>query len=167
MSTVYCHIDSPIGRLMIAAADDGIRAVEFPQNRYPVKRDGDWREGAHPLLVQATRQLDEYFAGQRRDFDLPLAPRGTAFQLQVWEALRGIGYGQTCSYAQLARSIGNPAAMRAVGAANGRNPIPIIVPCHRVIGANGTLTGFGGGLPTKQILLQLEGVLPGNGPLFD
>lgn len=160
MTVFFGHIDSPIGRLLIAADDDGIRAVEFPENRHPVKREGEWREGEHPLVDEAARQLGEYFAGERRGFDLPLAPRGTEFQRKVWLALRGIPFGQTWSYAQLAKSIDNMQAMRAVGAANGRNPIPIIVPCHRVIGANGTLTGFGGGLPTKKFLLRLEGALP-------
>lgn len=160
MTVFFRHIDSPIGLLLIAADDDGIRAVEFPENRHPVKREGEWREGEHPLLDEAARQLGEYFAGERRGFDLPLAPRGTEFQRKVWLALRGIPFGQTWSYAQLAKSIDNMQAMRAVGAANGRNPIPIIVPCHRVIGANGTLTGFGGGLPTKEFLLRLEGALP-------
>ncbi len=160
MTVFFRHIDSPIGRLLIAADDDGIRALEFPENRHPVKREGEWREGDHPLLDEAARQLGEYFAGERRGFDLPLAPRGTEFQRKVWLALRGIPFGQTWSYAQLAKSIDNMQAMRAVGAANGRNPIPIIVPCHRVIGANGTLTGFGGGLPTKEFLLRLEGALP-------
>ena len=160
MTVFFRHIDSPIGRLLIAADDDGIRAVEFPENRHPVKREGEWREGDHPLLDEAARQLGEYFAGERRGFDLPLAPRGTEFQRKVWLALRGIPFGQTWSYAQLAKSIDTMQAMRAVGAANGRNPIPIIVPCHRVIGANGTLTGFGGGLPTKEFLLRLEGALP-------
>ena len=160
MNIVHTHYDSPVGTLMLAATDTGIHAVEFPENRHPVKRHGDWREGAHALLDAAMRQLDDYFAGKRRDFDLPLAPRGTPFQLQVWQALRSIPFGQTWSYARLAQAVDNPSAMRAVGAANGRNPIPIIVPCHRVIGANGTLTGFGGGLPTKEFLLRLEGALP-------
>ncbi|MGY0503842.1 methylated-DNA--[protein]-cysteine S-methyltransferase [Luteimonas sp. e5] len=160
MRVHYRHIDSPIGRLLIAAGDAGIRALEFPENRHPVKRDGDWVAGNHPLLDAAEQQLHEYFAGQRQQFELPLDAHGTMFQRSVWAALQAIPYGQTCSYARLAQAIGKPAAVRAVGAANGRNPIPIIVPCHRVIGADGTLTGFGGGLPTKQFLLRLEGVLP-------
>lgn len=158
MTTFTWH-DSPIGRLLLAADDAGLRAIQFTQNRHPVKRDDDWREGSHPVLDAATAQLDEYFAGRRRQFDLPLAPRGTDFQRQVWNALRAIPYGQTRSYAQQAQAIGKPKAVRAVGAANGRNPLPIIVPCHRVIGAAGALTGFGGGLPTKQFLLRLEGAL--------
>ena len=114
-----------------------------------------------PLLLAATRlQLEEYFAGTRQAFELPLAPRGTPFQCAVWWALAKIPYGDTISYAQLATRVGKPRAMRAVGAANGRNPLSIVLPCHRVIGADGSLTGFGGGLPTKQFLLTLEGALP-------
>ena len=160
MTVYFTHIDSPIGRLFLAADDEGLRALEFPENRHPVKRDADWREGTHPLLGEASRQLGEYFAGTRQTFDLPLSPRGTDFQLSVWQALRAIPFGETWSYAQLAAKTGKTSAMRAVGAANGRNPIPIIVPCHRVIGADGSLTGFGGGLPTKEFLLRLEGALP-------
>lgn len=152
----YRYVDAPIGRLMIAADAHGIRALEFPQNRHPVKRVGEWREGDTPLLRQAIDQLGEYFDGRRQSFDLPLSARGTPFQHVVWQALRDIPFGHTWSYAQLAQRIGKPTAMRAVGAANGRNPIPIIVPCHRVIGANGTLTGFGGGIDCKRFLLELE-----------
>ncbi|MDO5504964.1 MAG: methylated-DNA--[protein]-cysteine S-methyltransferase [Pseudoxanthomonas suwonensis] len=148
----------PVGRLLIAADDEGIRAVEFPENRHPAKRDGDWCEGHHLLLDRARTQLDEYFAGVRNGFDLPLAPRGTAFQRMAWDALRTIPYGKTRSYAQQAAAIGRPRAVRAIGAANGRNPIPIIIPCHRVIGSGGALTGFGGGIDTKRFLLRLEGV---------
>lgn len=160
MTVYYKHIESPIGSLFIAADDTGLRAIEFPENRHPVKRHGKWREGDHPLLEKTARQLGEYFAGTRQSFDLPLAPYGTDFQLGVWQALRLIPFGETWSYAQLAAKIGKTSAMRAVGAANGRNPLPIIVPCHRVIGADGSLTGFGGGLPTKEFLLRLEGALP-------
>ena len=110
-----------------------------------------------PPLAEVRRQLAEYFAGRRRDFDLPLAPRGTAFERQVWEALLAIPYGETRSYAEIARSIGHPDACRAVGRANGRNPIPIVIPCHRVIGSDGSLTGYGGGLDLKRLLLGLEG----------
>ena len=164
MSTRYTHVDSPVGRLMLAADDAGLRAVEFPENRHPVKREGEWRAGGHPLLDEARRQLGDYFAGTRQGFDLPLAPRGTDFQMRVWQALRSIPYGATWSYARLAERIGQATAMRAVGAANGRNPLPIIVPCHRVIGADGSLTGFGGGLPTKIFLLRLERALPDDLP---
>ncbi|HST44998.1 MAG TPA: methylated-DNA--[protein]-cysteine S-methyltransferase [Luteimonas sp.] len=153
-------LDTPIGPLFLAASDAGLHRIEFALPRYPVARDPQWRDGDHPVLARAVVQLRDYFAGTRRTFDLPLAPSGTPFQRQVWDALSTIGFGQTWSYVQLARAIGRPAASRAVGAANGRNPLPIVVPCHRVIGAGGALTGFAGGLPTKEYLLHLEGALP-------
>lgn len=184
-TTYFTHVDSPVGRLMIAGSDEGLRAVEFPSSQHPVPRHGSWQmldpddikglsngtakadgtggsgEPTPPvqvinLLRNTQRQLDDYFAGQRQHFELPLAPQGTPFQLQVWQALRAIPYGETWSYAQLAEHIGNPRSVRAVGAANGKNPIAIIIPCHRVIGANGSLVGFGGGLATKEKLLSLE-----------
>ena len=159
------RIDSPVGPLMLAADDAGLRHIEFRDNRHPANR-ADWHGGDNAVLQAAEAQLGEYFAGRRRRFELPLAPQGTPFQRQVWQALAGIPYGATVSYAQLARQIGNPAGLRAVGAANGRNPLPIVLPCHRVIGADGELTGFGGGLPVKQFLLQLEGALPEQSGLF-
>lgn len=162
---LYRHLDSPVGLLTVAATDAGLHAIEFPRNRHPADRHG-WTEGDHALIGLAARQLDEYFAAKRHVFDLPLAPRGTEFQLTVWMTLAGIGYGETISYAQLAQRVGKPTAMRAVGAANGRNPLPIVLPCHRVIGADGSLTGFGGGLPTKQFLLELEGALKKADDLF-
>lgn len=161
--TLYTTIDSPVGPLLLAAGDDGLRAIEFHASRHPVPRDADWQPGDHPLLQRARKQLAEYFAGTRRTFDLPLAPRGTDFQRETWQALASIPYGSTISYAELASRVRRPKAMRAVGAANGRNPLPIVLPCHRVIGADGSLTGFGGGLPTKQYLLELEGALPRGG----
>lgn len=151
---------SPVGPLRVAASDAGLHAIQFPGNRHPVKQCTPWQPGDHPLLRQTQAQLDAYFAGRLQVFDLPLAPHGTAFQRQVWQALAQIPFGQTWSYLQLARQVGRPTATRAVGAANGRNPLPIVLPCHRVIGANGALTGFGGGLPTKAFLLTLEGALP-------
>ena len=166
MSVRTTFIDSPVGPLFVAADDAGLRAVEFRDNRHPVKRDGDWREGDDAVLRMARAQFGEYFAGRRRDFDLPLSPRGTEFQRTVWTTLATIPYGETISYAQLAARVGRPSATRAVGAANGRNPLPIVLPCHRVIGADGSLTGFGGGLPTKQFLLKLEGALPAEFDLF-
>jgi methylated-DNA-[protein]-cysteine S-methyltransferase len=162
---LFRHLDSPVGTLTIAATDAGLHAIEFPRNRHPADRQG-WTDGDHAVIDLAARQLDEYFAATRRAFDLPLAPRGTEFQRTVWMTLAGIGYGDTISYAQLAQRVGKPTATRAVGAANGRNPLPIVLPCHRVIGADGSLTGFGGGLPTKQFLLQLEGALPPADDLF-
>ena len=162
----YQHIDSPVDRLLLAADEHGLRLIEFHTPRHPMARIADWREGDN-VVLQATRmQLEEYFAGTRTGFELTLAPHGTAFQKEVWHALADIAYGRTISYAQLAQRVGKPSAMRAVGAANGRNPLPIVLPCHRVIGADGSLTGFGGGLPTKQFLLELEGALPRKRDLF-
>jgi methylated-DNA-[protein]-cysteine S-methyltransferase len=166
MSIVTTRFDSPVGPLLLAADAQGLRAIEFPDNRHPVRRGTDWREGDSPLLRRARAQLEEYFAGRRRSFDLPLSPQGTPFQHSVWMSLARIPYGQTISYARLAALVQRPRASRAVGAANGRNPLPIVLPCHRVIGANGALTGFGGGLPTKQFLLKLEGALPEAFDLF-
>ncbi len=154
------RFDTPIGVLTIAADAKGLRHIEFPSNRHPVDR-AHWRAGAHgaiaDTLLAARTQLLEYFAGTRKTFDLPLAPAGTLFQCEVWRTLATIAYGQTWSYRDLARAIGKPDAVRAVGAANGRNPLPIVLPCHRVIGADGRLVGFGGGLPIKTALLRLEG----------
>jgi methylated-DNA-[protein]-cysteine S-methyltransferase len=163
MTIYYTHIESPVGRLLLAASDAGLHAIEFHAARHAVSRSAEWLEGDHPLLRTAAAQLREYFAGTRRTFDLPLAPDGTDFQRRVWQTLATIPYGQTISYAELASRVGKPSASRAVGAANGRNPLPIVLPCHRVIGANGALTGFGGGLPTKRFLLELEGALLGMG----
>ncbi len=162
----YQYIDSPIDPLLLAADEHGLRLIEFHTPRHPMARVADWREGDNAILHAARMQLKEYFAGTRTSFELPLAPHGTAFQKEVWHALADIAYGQTISYAQLAQHVGKPSAMRAVGAANGRNPLPIVLPCHRVIGADGSLTGFGGGLPTKQFLLELEGALPRKRDLF-
>lgn len=156
----FRSIESPVGPLLIAASDAALVAVEFEDSWHPVRRGADWREGDNAVLRATQRQLDEYFRRRRHAFDLPLAPRGTPFQQQVWATLALIPYGATWSYRDVALRIGNPDAVRAVGAANGRNPIPIVLPCHRVIGADGSLTGFGGGLPTKAFLLRLEGALP-------
>ncbi|MEO6264143.1 MAG: methylated-DNA--[protein]-cysteine S-methyltransferase [Luteimonas sp.] len=156
---LHTSMYSPVGPLLLAADDEGLCLIEFDSPRHPATRGSDWREGDNAVLRDTRTQLDEYFAGTRRGFDLPLAPRGTGFQREVWQALQRIPYGETISYAELATRIGKPSAMRAVGGANGRNPLPIVVPCHRVIGADGSLTGFGGGLPTKRFLLQLEGAL--------
>ena len=158
---ILCRrIDSPVGPLMLAADDHALRHIEFRDNCHPADRR-DWHGGDNEVLQAAQQQLGEYFAGRRRVFDLPLAPVGTQFQRAVWQALADIPYGGTISYAQVAQRLGNPHGTRAVGAANGRNPLPIVLPCHRVIGADGGLTGFGGGLPTKEFLLRLEGALPG------
>lgn len=142
---------TPIGTLGLFAEDDQLVGLSLPDRPAPT---GPRRRTA--VLVRAAAQLDEYFAGERRDFDLPLAPRGTPFQVAVWRALARIPFGETCSYGELARTVGRPSASRAVGAANGANPIAIIVPCHRVIAADGTLGGYSGGLDLKRRLLALE-----------
>jgi len=159
--THYWHeLDSPIGRLLLAGDGARLSHVCFQSGPRPFRPIAGWITDAAPFRT-AVAQLEEYFAGKRRTFDLPLAPRGTDFQQRVWRALREIPYGNTISYGELARRIGKPSAPRAVGLANGANPLPIIVPCHRVIGTNGSLTGFGGGLPIKRRLLALEGATAG------
>lgn len=153
----YDAFESPIGTLTVAADADGrLHHILFPRNRHEARDREHWQHDPRPV-AEARRQLLDYLRGERTAFELPLAPVGTPFQLQVWNTLARIPYGETWSYAQLAQQIGRPSATRAVGAANGRNPLPIVLPCHRVIGADGALTGFGGGLPTKQALLRLEG----------
>jgi methylated-DNA-[protein]-cysteine S-methyltransferase len=151
----YTQIDSPLGLLLLAADDAGLREILFVNGRHHAQPKAEWKENAAPLK-DTIRQLHSYFAGKLETFDLPLAPEGTPFQLEVWHRLCEIPYGETTSYGELARRIGNPNACRAVGLANGSNPIPIIIPCHRVIGSNGKLTGYGGGLPIKEKLLALE-----------
>ena len=153
----YQYMDSPVDPLLLAADDNGLHLIEFHSPRHPMARLEKWLQGKNAILDMTRAQLDEYFSGTRKQFDLPLAPQGTPFQTEVWQTLATIPYGETISYAHLAQRVGKPTAMRAVGAANGRNPLPIVLPCHRVIGADGSLTGFGGGLPTKQFLLELEG----------
>ena len=152
----YSYLESPIGTLLIAGDADAIHEINFPKNGHARKPQADWKESSRGPVSDALRQLREYFAGKRTEFDLPLSPKGTEFQRGVWRRLQEIPYGETISYGELAKRVGNPKASRAVGAANGQNPIPIVIPCHRVIGANGKLTGFGGGLPTKEKLLALE-----------
>ena len=151
----YCYLDTPIGELLVAGDDDGLGMVGFPEGSMRREPEPDWIFNEKEL-AEACRQLSEYFAGQRKRFELKLNPSGTEFQRQVLDELVKIPYGTTVSYSDIARRIGRPKAVRAVGAANGRNPIPVIIPCHRVIGAHGDLTGFGGGLPTKEALLRLE-----------
>ena len=151
----YCYLDTPIGDLLLAGDDDGLALVGFPEGAMRREPENDWIFNEKPFR-EARAQLTDYFAGKRKDFDLKLRPTGTEFQLRVLEELQRIPYGTTCSYRDIAERIGRPKAVRAVGAANGRNPIPIVIPCHRVIGASGDLTGFGGGLPTKEALLRLE-----------
>lgn len=153
--TLYTTIDSPVGPLLLAADDAGLRRIHFQAGPHPLTPPPEWR-CVDVLPGDAARQLRAYFAGDLRQFDLPLVPEGTTFQLEVWAALEEIPYGQTISYATLAQRIGRPSSTRAVGAANGQNPLPIVIPCHRVIGSTGALTGYGGGLRAKEILLSLE-----------
>jgi methylated-DNA-[protein]-cysteine S-methyltransferase len=148
-------MESPVGPLLLVADDSGLRRIDFVNGRNPGEPDPLWHDDAEALR-ETVRQLRAYFAGELEGFDLTLAPQGTAFQLAVWNRLCDIPFGETISYGELARRIGNPNASRAVGLANGSNPIPIVIPCHRVIGSNGKLTGYGGGLPIKEKLLALE-----------
>lgn len=152
MAILYRVVNSPVGGLKLAASEKGLTAITW----HDAPSKGEGRSPACETLQQAEQELREYFAGQRKVFSVPLDMQGTEFQLAVWRALLEIPFGATCSYGQLASHLGNPQACRAVGAANGRNPIPIVVPCHRVIGSTGKLTGFGGGLPMKEFLLRLE-----------
>ena len=154
---MWTVLDSPIGELRLVERHDEITAIEFSPFRDGDGRVRGVRDDAHPVLQEATRQLTAYFARELKEFDLPLALVGTDFQQLVWQQLAGIGYGETASYGEIARRLGKTnAASRAVGLANGSNPIPIVIPCHRVIGANGTLTGYAGGVERKQTLLSLE-----------
>jgi methylated-DNA-[protein]-cysteine S-methyltransferase len=155
-SMYWYETDSPVGTLLLAGNDEALTRVHFQAGPRPLRPPPLWRQDA-ARFAPALTQLNEYFSGTRRAFRLRLAPEGTPFQLAVWEALRAIPYGETVSYGELARGLGLPGGARAVGLANGANPLPIIVPCHRVIGADGSLTGFGGGLNIKRALLSLEG----------
>jgi len=166
MTTNYLEHDTPIGRLLLLADEVGLTEIRFAQEEGHAI-EAAWTEGS-ALLEEAARQLDAYFAGTLRDFDLALSAQGTEFMKTVWAELVRIPFGRTVSYGQLAERIGNPKASRAVGLANGKNPLPIVVPCHRVIGANGTLTGFAGGLDLKRRLLEHEGCAPpSEATLFD
>lgn len=158
---VATWMDSPVGRLWLVASNDALVAIQWEHERSTGGRFASAAASAdHPVLAETARQLTEYFAGTRRTFSVQLQFGGTDFQRRVWQALLTIPYGETRSYGQVARQIGRPVAVRAVGAANGRNPIPIIAPCHRVIGSTGQLVGFGGGLAVKARLLELEGARP-------
>ncbi|APR51950.1 methylated-DNA--[protein]-cysteine S-methyltransferase [Sphingomonas koreensis] len=157
MTLAHKDIASPVGTLRLVASDTGLVAILWPNERPGRVPLGPTVEDAgHPILARAAMQVDGYFAGTLRAFDVPLDFRGTDFQRSVWQALLTIPFGETRSYAQIADQIGRPTASRAVGAANGRNPVSIIAPCHRVIGTNGALTGFAGGLEAKRLLLDLE-----------
>ena len=151
----FFEIESPIGKLLLVGTDAALTHIGFQSGPRPMSVDPRWKESEAPF-ADIRLQLDRYFVGKLREFTVPLAAEGTAFQSEVWRALREIPYGETTSYGELAARIGNPKASRAVGAANGKNPIPIVVPCHRVIGRTGSMTGFGGGIPIKEALLTLE-----------
>jgi methylated-DNA-[protein]-cysteine S-methyltransferase len=162
--TCFTYIDSPIGRLLLATDGEALTGLYMDTPSHPPRGLDGWTpDPAAGPLPQAVRQLGEYFTGSRREFDLPLRMQGTEFQQRAWRSLMQIPYGKTRSYGEQAKSIGNPNASRAVGLANGRNPIAIVVPCHRVIGADGSLTGFGGGLERKRWLLAHEGLHQING----
>lgn len=164
----WSALSSPLGTLLLVAGSDGLRQILLPDPGGSVAPDARWHRDDEQL-ADARAQLAEYFAGTRQRFDLPLAPRGTPFQLAVLKALREIPFGATCSYGDIARRLGQPTASRAVGAANGRNPLAIVLPCHRVIGSDGSLTGYAGGLAAKRWLLRHEGVAIPEDPftLFD
>jgi methylated-DNA-[protein]-cysteine S-methyltransferase len=151
----YTYAASPIGQLLLAGSADALQVIGFPHGDKARRADIGWERYDEPFKKTA-RQLNEYFAGDRQEFELDLAPDGTTFQVEVLEALRGIPYGETCTYRDIAVAVGRPKAVRAVGNANGRNPLPIVIPCHRVIGSDGSLTGFGGGIEAKRYLLDLE-----------
>jgi len=152
----FQDMSTPVGRLRLIASDSALVGIWFEQGRDAARHPGGLTEKSSPVLELARTQLQEYFATRRQEFDLPLDPRGTEFQRRVWQQLLKIPYGETTSYGALAGELGDAKASRAVGLANGSNPIPIVIPCHRVIGADGSLTGFGGGLAVKQQLLELE-----------
>lgn len=153
---MYCtSLITPVGTLLLFADDDALYRIVFPAcaDNLPV---ADSAPTGHPLLSSASLQLSEYFSGNRQNFDLPLSPQGTPFQLAVWDLMQQIPYGKTSTYGEIAAELGNPNKARAVGGAANKNPLPLVIPCHRVMGANGKLTGFAGGLKTKQFLLSLE-----------
>ena len=155
----YCYMDSPVGSLLLGGDADALKVIGFPEGKGVIIPGEGWVEDPS-LFSRARTQLGEYFAGRRKTFKLSLNPHGTPFQLNVLDALTTIPFGETRTYAEIAEAVGRPRAVRAVGAANGRNPLPIVIPCHRVIGSDGSLTGFGGGLPAKVYLLELEGAVP-------
>ncbi len=154
--TLFTTVESPIGTLLLASEAGELTALYMHGGEQAAAKMGWTRDDSSPVLRSAAEQLQEYFAGRRSEFDLPLRMDGTEFQRRVWSELLNIPFGQTISYGELARRVGNPAAARAVGLANGRNPISIVVPCHRVIGSSGRLVGYGGGLDRKKFLLDLE-----------
>ncbi len=160
MKKYFTHFDSPLGTMLAIASENAITDLHIESGKYVPKLNDDWVDSPKlPVFLQLRQELGEYFAGKRKSFDVKLAPEGTEFQRAAWKALTKIPFGQTRSYGEQAAAIGNPKAVRAIGAANGRNPIAIVVPCHRVIGANGTLMGYAGGLDKKEFLLKLEGIV--------
>ena len=161
----YGYVDTTIGRLLVAGSDRGLHSIDWQSGGHAAEPEDDWVARNAPVK-EAIRQLKAYFKGRLSRFEVKVAPQGTPFQLSVWKALQRIPFGKTLSYGELAARLDRPTASRAVGAANGANPIPIIIPCHRVIGSTGKLTGFGGGLSTKQLLLELEGARPKARGLF-
>jgi methylated-DNA-[protein]-cysteine S-methyltransferase len=158
-SLKYATMDSPVGPLMIAGDEEGLGYISFSTGKGAISPGPDWQEGNCRIVQETMRQLQAYFARKLTEFDLPLKPKGTPFQLEVWRELQNIPFGTVISYGELASRIGRPKASRAVGSANGSNPIPIVIPCHRVIGCNGDMTGYGGGVQIKESLLQLEGFI--------
>jgi methylated-DNA-[protein]-cysteine S-methyltransferase len=156
----YTRFESPLGRVMAVADDEGITHVDFIDAKYARRIEPDWIEDPlAPALSDCVRQLGEYYEGKRKTFELPLAPRGTAFQRRVWDEIARVPYGETITYGELARRAGAPGHARAAGAATGRNPVGVVIPCHRIVGADGSLTGYAGGLERKRELLEIEGVL--------
>jgi len=150
--------ESPMGRMLIVATDQGLSGLYFADQKYYREVERDWPRGVHHKIVRETaRELKEYFAGTRKEFDVPLAAEGTPFQTSIWRAICSVKYGQSITYLELARRAGHPEAVRAAGTATGRNPITIIVPCHRIVGSDGSLTGYAGGLQRKRALQELEG----------
>lgn len=159
----YARFDSPLGPVIAVAGEAGLTHVDFVGAKYEKPVGRDWVEDpAHPALRACREQLDEYFAGDRKAFDLPLAAQGSAFQQRVWQEIARVPYGETITYGELAKRAGVPGQARAAGAATGRNPIGVIVPCHRIMGSDGSLTGYAGGLERKRGLLELEGALQGS-----
>jgi methylated-DNA-[protein]-cysteine S-methyltransferase len=153
----YDYFQSPHGRMLLVADDNALASVSFAGQKYAPRVGKGWmRDGAHAPIAKAKRELAEYFAGRRKRFSVKLAPQGTVFQRKVWKAIAGVAFGRTIAYAELARRAGRPGSARAAGAATGRNPLGIIVPCHRIVGSNGSLTGYAGGLAKKRALLELE-----------
>ena len=153
--TYYTFVDSPVGRILLVSDGVNLTGLNFETEKRPIKIESEWVQDDVPFAT-AIAQIQAYFAGELHEFDLPLQPDGTLFQRQVWQQLLAIPYGETISYGELAKRLGKPTAARAVGMANGANPIPLVIPCHRVIGSNGRLTGYGGGLPLKESLLTHE-----------